>query len=280
MSVQAGAEFEALGWKFEGLSLSGIRTSITVPSLSVAFDVAQGFPFVLTMKQFFLSHGHLDHAAGVPYILSQKAMTGQPKPRFYMPPSLVEPLTGIIRLWEQIEKHEYDFEFIGVKPDENVRINDKYFVRAFPTVHRVDSYGYTVFESRKRLAERFRGIPREELMRLAREGENLNEVEEIPWISFTGDTTIEFLDQRPWIAKSKILFLESTYLDERKTIANAREWGHSHLDEIIARLDDIESEKIVLIHVSSRYSTEDAKNILRKKIPPRHLDRIELFPGR
>lgn len=135
MSVIAGSEWESHGTKFFGLSLSGIRTAISVPSLGVCFDVAQGYPFTLTMKHFFLSHGHLDHAAGVPYILSQKAMTAQPTPRFYMPRSLVEPLTKIIRLWEEIEKHEYDFEFIAVEPDQEIRINDRYFVRPFPTIH-------------------------------------------------------------------------------------------------------------------------------------------------
>jgi ribonuclease Z len=74
--------------------------------------------------------------------------------------------------------------------------------------------------------------------------------------------------------------MESTYLDDRKTIANAREWGHTHLDEIIPRLDEIESEQIVLIHISSRYSDAEALRLIKSRIPEKHHDRIVIFPGR
>ncbi len=71
----------------------------------------------------------------------------------------------------------------------------------------------------------------------------MNEVHHTPLVSFTGDTQIEFLDSRDWVRKSKILIMEATYLDNKKTIEQARIWGHTHLEEIIPRLKDIESEK-------------------------------------
>ncbi|QLY24151.1 MBL fold metallo-hydrolase [Bdellovibrio sp. KM01] len=280
MSVVAGESWSYQKYKFHGLSLSGIRTAIAMPELYLSFDVAQGFPYLLNLKKFFISHGHLDHAAGIPYIISQKAMTSQNAAQFYMPGTLVEPMTNIMREWEKIEGHQYKFEFIPVNADDEIEINQQNYVKVFPTTHRIESFGYTLFETSKKLRADLQGKSQEDIVNLRRKGEDVNEIHHHPMVTFTGDTQIEFLDVRPWVKKSKILIMESTYLDDRKTIANAREWGHTHLDEIIPRLDEIESEQIVLIHISSRYSDAEALRLIKSRIPEKHQARIVLFPGR
>lgn len=262
------------------MSLSGIRTAISMPELSLSFDVAQGYPFLINLRQFFISHGHLDHAAGIPYIISQKAMNSLPPGKFYMPGTLVEPLDKIMKLWEQIENHQYKYEFIAVKADDEIPLNPQAFIKVFPTTHRIESYGYTLFEVHKKLKAEYLGLKQDEIVDLRRQGIEVNEITHIPAVSFTGDTQIEFLDSRPWVRKSKILVMESTYLDDKKSIEHARTWGHTHIDEIIPRLKDIESEKIVIIHASSRYSDREALRLLQEKIPAEYRDRVELFPGR
>lgn len=280
MSVLAGAEWSYQKYKFFGLSLSGIRTAIAMPDLSLAFDVAQGYPYLLNLKRFFISHGHLDHAAGIPYIISQKAMTGQPTAQFFMPTSLVEPMDQIMKTWERIEQHQYKYEFIPVRADDEFPLNAQTYVKVFPTQHRVESFGYTVFETHKKLKPEYHNLSKEEIVELRRKRIEVSDVHHTPLVSFTGDTQIEFLDSRPWIRQSKVLFLEATYLDDRKSIERARQWGHTHLDEILPRLKDIESEQIVLIHVSSRYSDQEARRIISNRVPAEFHDRVVLFPGR
>lgn len=277
---QVGAPWSFNSLKVEGLSLSGIRTAFAIPEWSLGFDVAQGFPFSFNLRHIFISHAHMDHAAGIPYIISQKAMNRQNPAQFYLPASQCEGLDRIMKIWQELEGHQYAYHFHPVTSKFQVEINKQLFVKSFKTVHRIESYGYTVFERNHKLRPEFAHLNSHQLVELKNKGVVLQDEIETPVFSFTGDTQIEFLDQEDWIRNSKVLFLEATYLDDKKSVQHARDWGHTHLDEILPRLPEIKSEKIVLIHSSSRYSWNEAQSILKAKIPLNEQERVVLYPGR
>lgn len=261
-----------------GNTLAGQGTSLLCPELKVAFDVAFGLPYLLGARDFFVSHSHMDHAGGIPYLISQQNLMSLPKGRFFVPEAMREPMLGVIEAWQKMEGHTYSFELIGVKPGDWIGLKGGWGVRPFETTHRVASLGYTVFKTRKQLKPEFKDLERQQLLDLKSRGEDLEMHWEEPYLSFTGDTQIEFLDSADWVKKSKLLVMEVTYIDEKRSVASAREWGHIHLDELIPRLKDLECERVLLIHLSARYRTEEVRKKLERVLPPEWQGRVDVFP--
>lgn len=277
MSLETGFRWTFEDIELVGYSLAGISTSLAFPRADVCFDVAQGLPFHISINNILITHGHLDHAAGLPYVLGQKTMRSLKPAQVYMPEALVAPMRQILDLWSGVEDHTYKYELHANAPEKEIPLKGKLFARAFPTYHRVPSNGYTVFERKKRLRAEYRGRDREALGDLRRQGLPIEENYEEALISFTGDTKIEFLND-PVVVTSRVLVMEVTYWDEKKPIASAREWGHIHLEELLASLDRIKSEKILLIHTSARYSPRQLQEILQRRVPEKHQGRVEIFP--
>ena len=99
----------------------------------------------------------------------------------------------------------------------------------------------------------------------------------MPLFAFSGDSTIEFVLKNELVQKTKVLFLECTYIDNKRDVARAREWGHTHLDEIIENFDYFQNEKLVLVHFSKRYHKNKIKKVLRKRLPSKLQDKVDIF---
>ncbi len=261
-----------------GNSLAGQGTSFLIPELKIAFDVAFGLPYLVPARDYFVSHSHMDHAGGIPYLISQKSLMSQPPPRFFMPHEMKEPMTRVIEAWQQMEGYTYGYEFIGVEEGQWIQLKGNWGVRPFKTKHRVPSLGYTLFKTNKRLKPEYANFERQKLLDIKSQGHELNENIEEPHISFTGDTQIEFLDGPEWVRRSKLLIMEATYADEQKSITEAREWGHIHLHELFPRLKDLSCEKILLIHLSARHRSRELQDMLKLKLPQSWHDKVDVFP--
>ena len=277
MSLATGYTWNHKGIKLVGYSMAGITTSLAFPDADACFDVGQGLPFQIPIPNILLTHGHMDHASGLPYLLGQKAMLGQTPPNVYMPEVLIGPMRQMMKIWGEVEGHTYQYQFQVPVPGTEYPLKPPYFFKTFTTFHRVGSHGYTVFERKKRLRSEFKDLDPRALGDLRRKGEELDEYIIDPVVSFTGDTKIEFLDH-PQVRESRILVMEVTYWDAKKSVENAREWGHIHFDEFLEKLPTIKSEKILLIHASARYTTPYLKSIIESRVPEQFKSRIDLFP--
>jgi ribonuclease Z len=276
---------DAATWKYKNLivqgnSLAGVRTALTLPQHSIAFDVANGMSHVLSMKKYFISHGHMDHASGIPYIISQKSLQNIGGTQFYMPKDLVNPMSEIIKIWGKIEQHEYNYKFIGLEQNDEIILNESFFIKAFESTHRIASLGYTLFERKKKLKSEYKNLHKDEIIQLKKNKIIIDDIVERPIFSFTGDTTVDVFQKCNWLLNSQILFIEVTYLDDKKSIEHARKWGHVHIDELLPIITKSNCEKIVFIHASSRYSIRELTNIFNTNIPEELKNRVEIFLGR
>ncbi len=258
--------------------MAGMGTTFFFPEYKVCIDVAQGLPHTFRANTYLITHAHLDHSAGIPYIISQKALLGMKHATFYMPGAMVEPLTRIMKEWGYVDGHTYHFVFREAVPGEEIEVSTNIFAVPFPTVHRVPSVGYTLYERKKKLKPEFAGKTEADIRALREEKVKITEIVKTPLFSYTGDTQIEFWERNPEVLKSKILCVEATYIDKTKTVAEAREWGHTHLDEILPLLPEFQGEKLIVTHISSRYSPGYIKSVLEEKVPREFRNRVDFFP--
>ncbi|WP_411822230.1 MBL fold metallo-hydrolase [Leptospira sp. 'Mane'] len=269
--------FEHKGWKFDGISEGGIRTSIAFPALDLMFDFGAVNPDKIHISQILLTHAHLDHSAGIPYYVSQRSLRGLSQPKIYVPVELEENMRKVLKLYSEMEDFEYGCHLEGVKHHQRVDLKPGFFFKALPSFHRVPSQGYTIFESKRKLKKEFIGLGQNEIRTMKESGQDPTEEIQSPIVSFSGDSKIEYLLENEEVRKSNILFIECTYYCDKRGVDRAREWGHTHFDEIIAHADAFQNEAIVLIHPSKRYSYRELNEWFRKKIPDSLRDRTHLF---
>ncbi len=239
-----------------------------LPQFRLMFDVGRGSSRLTEVPLLLLTHGHLDHSSGLPYYISQRNLRNLPAANIFVPPELKEPLTKILQLWCEVEDYQTRYNLNSVDYEQYVPLHGNYYFKAFRSIHRVPSNGYTVFEKSRKLKQEFQGLPGHKIAQMKETNHDMFYENYTPQITFSGDTQIEFVLNHESVRKSKVLFLECTYIDEARTIEHTRKWGHIHLEEIIQNQDAFEEvEHLFLIHFSPRYRYDKICKILKEKLP-------------
>ncbi|WCL51328.1 MBL fold metallo-hydrolase [Leptospira sp. GIMC2001] len=224
-----------------------------------------------------LTHSHLDHFAGMPYYVSQRSLQRLKPPNIYVPEAIYDKVSKLLEIYAELENFPYKLNLVKARHGERFPINKQFSFSAHPTFHRVPSQGYTVYESKYKLRPEYQNLDGAAIKQLRENQTQVTELIELPIFSFSGDTKIEYVLENDDVSRSKVLFLECTYIDDKKKTADAREWGHIHLDEIAHYADSFKNEKLVLIHFSPRYSYKQIRETVKNKLPSSLYDRVELF---
>lgn len=263
-------------YRVQGWSIAGEESFVQVPEVDVCFDVGRAPRLMLTSNYVALTHGHMDHSAGLAYYFSQRVFQGMGPGTVLCHPALAEPLRKLMEAWVAVEAQRTPHKIIALQPGEEFEVKNHIFLRAFEVNHTVPSLGFVVVEKRSKLRDEYAGLPQEKLVDLKKAGKEITFIKEVPIVAYLGDTATGDFLQRPDVSTARILVTECTFLDDDHE-GRAKVGKHMHIGDIAEIVKTTQAENIVLTHISRRTHLGLAKEQLERFIPAEHRHRVHLL---
>lgn len=261
--------------RLEGCSRAGDETWFRLHPPGLAFDVGRGALPLSGAQDLFLSHVHLDHALGLPFILSQRTLHRLERTRVFFPREAADAVAALIAAGEAMERVAYEYTLVPLAPGDRVEVGRDLAIEAFRTVHVLPSLGFHLLRRKRRLLAAYRGLPGEEIAALRRRGvEPQEELEELA-LSYCGDTGPAVFELEPRLYTTRILMVECTFLTPELR-DRAERYQHLHLADLEARERHFANLSIVLYHLSRRHRPEELRELVESRLP-RLAERIHLM---
>ncbi|KAL1216722.1 tRNase Z TRZ1 [Cardamine amara subsp. amara] len=261
---------EIEGYPIEGLSIGGHETCIIFPSLRLAFDIGRCPHRAISQDFLFISHSHMDHIGGLPMYVATRGLYKMKPPTIIVPKSIKETVESLFEVHRKLDSSELKHNLVGLDIGEEFMIRKDLKVKAFKTYHVIQSQGYVVYLTKQKLKEEYIGLSGNEIKNLKASGVEITNSITTPEVAFTGDTTADFVvdEANADALKAKVLVMESTFLDDSVSIEHARDYGHTHLSEIVKHAEKFENKAILLIHFSARYTVKEIEDAVSALPPP------------
>ncbi len=268
------------GIPLRGVSTAGRESWFHLPTLRLAFDVGRAPTELVPVPNLFLTHAHLDHAAGLPWWCSQRRLRRLPGGVARTHPEAVPLWRDLLSLHERLEGVRYDARVEAMPPGETLFLRRDLSVTAFPADHRVPTLGFLACEVRRRLLAAFAGRGAEEVREAAARGEAVSREVAIPLVACSGDTAAGFFDLAPpEVFRAKVLLLECSFVEERDRGRSA-EWKHLHLEEIAEGAGLFQNEVLILTHLTLRTPPDEIRREIARRLPASLAARTVAFlPG-
>jgi ribonuclease Z len=243
-------------YQIEGFSIGGWTTCISIPSRKLCFDIGECPLYAINIPSVFFTHGHTDHTGGIVRHCATRELKGWSPPEYFIHDSKINDLQDLFRVWRRINGSELKCKIMGLFPGDIIPLDDFHEVECFEVRHAPESLGYALISKKTILAPEFKGKTPSALIDLKQKGININKIVRNVDLVFSGDASIEILDE-PLVKSANLLILECTFVDDKVTPESAQKYGHIHLDQIIEHQDKIQNPNILFTHFSSRYKTEE-----------------------
>ncbi len=252
---------EAAGIEIEGVSIAGHESFYKLPGFRTLLEFGRAPEDVIGYSTVCVTHGHLDHMAGLAHHASRRRLAGLPGARVFVPTEAVPYVARWVEAAQRLEQIDYGVEIVPASPGDRIRLRNDLELIVLPGRHRVPTVGYLFSEVRQKLLDEFVGRPGEEIAALRSRGIPVTRREEIPLLAYPGDCSEEIFEVCPELFAARVLLLECSFLLP-EDLDRAREYAHIHLADILARADLFRNETVVLTHFSQRYRPEEIRDAL------------------
>jgi ribonuclease Z len=218
------------------------------------------------IEQILLTHGHIDHIAGLPSLLWSRAagMGDNEKPLTIYHPRGDAYLADMQEYLSRTARRlTYELNWVPLDANSEIPLRDKRRAVTFATRHMKDSLtiGYKILEARRRLKPEYSHLSQDEIRGRAQSGGRdaigeIMETYEAPLIVFGGDgLPLETAD----VEGAELLVHEATILDA----ADRKGQRHSTLDEAVGVAAKANVKTLLLQHISGRYEKRDVEKAAR-----------------
>jgi ribonuclease Z len=255
------------GLTIEGYSRAAVQTYWRIPEMKLGFDLGvQPWSFMST-PSWFLSHTHLDHVAALPVYVARRRMMKMEPPTIYVPAGSVEAIEQLLRAVQKLDRGGLPARLVGVQPGEEIALSRELVVSVFATKHTLPSLGFLVWERRKKLKPEHAHLSNDEIRDLRLSGEEVSAEVRIPKVAYLGDTAPQGLDAFPDVYRAEVLIMEMTFVSQGELPHKIHKFGHTHLDDFLARADRFQNELIIASHFSTRLHPDQIQRIVEKRLP-------------
>lgn len=229
---------------------------------------------MMSLSSIFITHFHADHFLGIPGLMQTMSFMGRKEPLLIYGPEGTREFTELFKALGYFNL-KYEVRGIELKPGDLVE-REEYVIQALKTEHNISSLGYALIENPR--PGRFNrekavklGIPPGPLFAKLQKGNpvdingKLVKPEDVMGALRPGRTVIYSGDTRPCESileasrDADVLIHDGSFADEMADWAE--ESKHSTAGEVAALAKEARVRKLILTHISSRY-TDDAEPIL------------------
>jgi ribonuclease Z len=252
----------ASGIAIEGVSIAGRESFYKLPGFRALLEFGRAPEDTVPYATVCLTHGHLDHAAGLAHHASRRRLERLPAARVFAPEEAVPDLEAWLAFSQRLENVDYGLHLTPVRPGRSVILRNNLELKVLPGRHRVPTVGYLFSEIKRKLKDEFLGLPGQEIAAMRSKGVEVTRREETPLLAYPGDCGPAIFEAAPELFGARVLLIECSFLKPEDR-DRARDYEHLHLQDFLERAALFQNEVIVLTHFSQRDRVAEIREALR-----------------